>query len=74
MPPRDTIPIRIRTETRDDLAFLRRELSVKYGRDFTTSDVIDYLMFGYSGNPKLAENLREIIARKPSRSPEGFAP
>jgi hypothetical protein len=65
---RDIVPVKIGRETRDDLAFLKRELSAKYNRDYTFSDVIDALMHGYSpGNPRLAVALREIVNRRPVR-------
>jgi hypothetical protein len=61
-----TIPVRIRVRTRDDISFLRRELSATYGRDYSISDVIDALMHGYSpGNPKLAGYLRDVVNRRP---------
>lgn len=65
MPPRYA-PIRIHEGIRQDLLFIKRELAVKYNEDFTLSDVVRSLIQGYSGNPKLAENLREIIDRRPS--------
>jgi hypothetical protein len=61
-----TIPIRIEIGIRDDLAILRRELSVKYNRDYSMSQVIRSLIQACGGNnPTLANNLREIIARIP---------
>lgn len=65
--PRDTVPVKIERETRDELKFVGRELSAKYNRDFTMSETIQWLINGYSGNPKLAANLTEIIDRRPNR-------
>ena len=60
-------PVRVSPETRDDLKFIGRELSARYNQDFTLGQVIQWLINGYSGNPKLAEHLSEIIARRPNR-------
>lgn len=66
-------PVRVTPEIRDDLLFIKRELSPKYNRDLSMSDVIQMLITGYDGNPRLAEYLREIIPRRPSiRNPFGL--
>lgn len=59
-------PVRVTEETRDTLKFIQRELAVKYNRDFSLGDIVLWLIHGYSGNPKLAEHLTEIISRRPN--------
>jgi hypothetical protein len=57
--------IRIAEESRDNLLYLRRELSVRFQKDFTMSDTVRYLIQGYSPkHPEITKALSEIINRK----------
>jgi hypothetical protein len=65
---RDTVPVRIQRETRDDLLFLARILGAEYNRDYTLSDVIDALIYGYSsGNEERTTFFRKAVNRLPTR-------
>lgn len=59
--------VRIPEETRDDIRFIARQLAAEYGEDFSLGKTIQWIINGYSGNPRLAETLREIIDRRPDR-------
>lgn len=60
--------IRVPQEIRDALLILRRELSVKYSRDYTIGEVITSLVNSHKpGNPQLTKNLQDIIARMPEK-------